>query len=119
MSTLGSDKKSKNDKDTLSSNDMQTNHGPAGISNRNEIEKMKLRFNSDKSEIGGFSRRADYSVDSSSVLNNRSLREADSHLRGSHKDLMQTGKLLRESGGIDSIINDLSLKKKNTRINGV
>ena len=52
-------------------------------------------------------------------MNNRSLREAESHLRGSHKNLPETGKLLRESGGIESILNDFNIKKKNTRVNGV
>jgi len=76
MSTLGSDRKSKNDKDSLSVNDNPP--GYAATSQKNDDYK-KLRFNSDKSEIGAFSRRADQSVDSSSVLNNRSLREGDSN----------------------------------------
>jgi len=123
MSTLGSDKKSRHDHDTLSSNDhaLQSYH-INGISSYRKEERKKsqnLRFNSDKSEVGMQNRRQDYSVDSASVMNNRSLREAESHLRGSHKNLPETGKLLRESGGIESILNDFNIKKKNTRVNGV
>ena len=123
MSTIGSDKKSKNDHETLSSNDHTAAafHGNGLHSYRKEDRKksQNLRFTSDKSEVGGIPRRADYSVDSSSVMNNRSLRDAESHLRGSHKNLAETGKLLRESGGIESVINDFNIKRKNTRIHGV
>lgn len=122
MSTIGSDKKSKNDHETLSSNDhLAVAYYGNGLNSYRKEERKKsqnLRFNSDKSEVG-IVRRADYSVDSSSVMNNRSLRDAESHLRGSHKNLAESGKLLRESGGIESVINDFNLKRKNTRIHGV
>ena len=120
MSTLGSEKKSKNDHETMSSNDHALHsYHVNGISSYRKEERKKsqnLRFNSDKSEIGIPNRRQDYSVDSSSVMNNRSLRDAESHIRGSHKNLPgEKGTLLRESGGIESVLQDFNLKRKNTR----
>ena len=63
-------------------------------------------------------RRADYSVESASAMNNRALRDSQSHMRGSAKNLLEIGSL-RESGSIEQAMNDFSIKKKQTRVNGV
>ena len=64
-------------------------------------------------------RRADYSVESGSAMNQRTaLRDSQSHMRGSAKNLLEMGSL-RESGSLEQAMNDFSIKKKQTRINGV
>lgn len=63
-------------------------------------------------------RRVDYSVESASAMNKRALRDSQSHMRGSAKNLLELGSL-RESGSMEKAVNDFSIKKKQTRINGV
>jgi len=82
MSTKGSDKKSKNaEHDTLSNN--------GALSFRKQT--TNLRFNSSNPNetllLGAPRRRADYSVESASAMNNRNLRDSNSHMRGSAKNL--------------------------------
>lgn len=64
----------------------------------------------------GSRRRVDYSVESSSAMN-RNLRDSNSQMRGSAKNLKELGSL-RDSGSIETALNDFSIKK-NKRINGV
>ncbi len=61
-------------------------------------------------------RRADYSVESGSAMN-RKLRESNSQLRGSAKNLQELGRL-RDSGSLEAAMNDFSIKKSK-RVNGV
>ena len=62
-------------------------------------------------------RRADYSVESASAMNNRGLRGSDSQMRGSAKNLQDLNSL-RDSGSLEAAMNDFSIKK-NKRVNGV
>ena len=62
-------------------------------------------------------RRADYSVESASAMNNRKLRDSNSHMRGSAKNLQDLGSL-RDSGSLEAAMNDFNIKKQK-RINGV
>lgn len=62
-------------------------------------------------------RKADYSVESGSAMNNRNLRDSKSHMRGSAKNLQELGSL-RDSGSLEAAMNDFSIKK-NKRVNGV
>ena len=62
-------------------------------------------------------RRADYSsVESTSAMNNRNLR--DNNMRGSAKNLQETGQGLRDSGSLEAAMNGFSIKKTK-RVNGV
>jgi len=61
--------------------------------------------------------RANYSVESASAMNNRKMRDSNSVLRGSAKNLQEIGSL-RNSGSLESAMNDFSIKK-NKRIHGV
>jgi len=52
--------------------------------------KPNLRFNSqhpNETQMLNHRRRADYSVESASAMNNRGLRDSNSHMRGSAKNL--------------------------------
>jgi len=112
FSTKGSDKKSHLDDKT----DKQQQHDQ-----RNGSMKPNLRFNSQnpsETVMHNARRRADYSVESASAMNSRALRDSNSHMRGSAKNLLELGSL-RESGSLEQAMNDFSIKKKQTRINGV
>lgn len=50
-------------------------------------------------------------------MNNRKLRDSQSHMRGSAKNLQDLGSL-RDSGSLEAAMNEFSIKKQK-RINGV
>lgn len=148
-STNLSDKKSRNDKihDTLSSGGdgfgigSQSHRGATSISK--EIRKMSnnLRFNTQNvgAEIGmqpSYQKRMQDYKDHETASANISAkkmttanREALSQLRNSHKNLESKsnqdainelqGRSVRDSGGLEALIHDFNIRKKNNRINGV
>lgn len=56
-------------------------------------------------------------MESGSAMNNRGLRDSNSHMRGSAKNLQDLGSL-RDSNSLEAAMNDFTVKK-NKRINGV
>jgi len=66
---------------------------------------------------GATRRRAEYSLESASAMNNRNLRDSDSYLRGSAKNLQDVGSL-RDSANMENGVN-FSLKKNKRNNQGV
>ena len=119
-STKGSDKKQSQhaEHDQFSQMDMKQRNDNNSYPRKGV--KPNLRFNSqnpNETVMHNARRRADYSVESASAMNQRGMRDSKSHMRGSAKNLKELSSL-RDSGSLEAAMNDFSIKKQK-RINGV
>lgn len=135
--------------DTLSSNGAdglglgsQSHRGATSISKEIRKQSNALRFNTQNANAESsmqpsyHKRMQDYGKDHETASANISAkkmnalnREALSQLRNSHKNLEtksnhdggceKVGMSVRDSGGLEALIHDFNIRKKNNRINGV